>query len=213
MIHPVKAVRIPRQKRGVKTRQRIVRAAIRLFSEKGYYNTSSNEIAAQSGVSIGSFYAYFTDKKQVFLEALKYYNESILKEIKPVSAFKGKNMEGYLSDFINNILQAHKIYPEFHREITAMQLLDPDIRKIITQQEKSQLDYAYKYIKAAKEIYGNQIKIENLRTGSFIIFNSIESAIHAIVFNESKMTENSMVQELVNMILKYMLCDLPENAD
>jgi len=213
MIHPVKAVRIPRQKRGVKTRQRIVRAAIRLFSEKGYYNTSSNEIAAQSGVSIGSFYAYFTDKKQVFLEALNYYNGSIQKQIKPVTAFKGKNIEDHLSDFINNILQAHRIYPEFHREITAMQLLDQDIRDIIAQKEKSQLAYAYRYIKAAKKTYGNQIKIENLRTGSFIIFNAVESAVHAIVFSDSRMTEKGIIQELVNMILKYMLCDLPENAD
>jgi len=74
------------------------------------------------------------------------HHACILREIKPVTALKGKNIEGYLFDFIKNILQAHKIYPEFHREITAMQLLDPDIRKIIAQQEKNQLNYAYRYI-------------------------------------------------------------------
>lgn len=32
------------------------------------------------------------------------------------------------------------------------------------------------------------------------------------MFSDSRMTENSMVQELVNMIFKYIQCDLPDNA-
>ena len=56
-------IRTPQQKRSEETRKRIIAAAERLFSEKGYYNTNSKEIAKAANVSIGSFYSYFKDKK------------------------------------------------------------------------------------------------------------------------------------------------------
>ena len=212
MTQPAKAVRIPRQKRGVKTRQRIVKAAIRLFSEKGYYNTSSNEIAAQSGVSIGSFYAYFTDKKQLFLETLKYDN--IMEEMRPYNKLEDKNVEAYLFEFIRNILQIHKIiHPQFHQEVTAMRLLDPDVRKVMDEQDRSMLDYTYRYVKTVKKTLGNQIKTRDLRASAFIMYNAIEKVIHEIAFSDTGISEDRLIKELATMLSKYMLCDLPANAD
>ncbi len=64
-------VRIPRQKRGIETKGRIIQAARGLFSRKGFHGTNSKEIASAAGVSIGSFYSYFQDKKALFLEVWK----------------------------------------------------------------------------------------------------------------------------------------------
>ena len=206
-----KKVRIPHQKRGIKTKEQIIKTAMRIFSQKGYYNTSSNEIAAQAGVSIGSFYAYFEDKKQLFLEVMQYHNEKILNEIKPGITLKGKNLEESLFDFISIILQAHKIHPEFHKEIMAMYLLDPDVRELIDEQNKGELAYTYKYLKAGKEALRDQIKAVNLHDASFIIHNTIEKVVHEIVFSDTKIAEDRIIKELVSMILKYILCDLPTN--
>jgi len=203
-----KSVRMPRQKRGVKTRQHIVRAAIKLFSEKGYYNTNSNEIAAKAGVSIGSFYAYFTDKKQLFLEALKY--ENLIEEMRPYNTIEDKSLEAYLLEFIHNILQVHKIiHPQFHQEVTAMRLMDPDVDKVMDEQDKSMIDYTYRYLKAAKKTLGNQVKIKNLRASAFIIYNTVEKVIHEIAFASTGISEDQIIKELANMLSKYVLCDLP----
>lgn len=43
-------------------------AAKQLFCEKGYYKTTANAIARRAGVSVGSFYAYFSDKEAIFAE-------------------------------------------------------------------------------------------------------------------------------------------------
>ena len=66
-----KAVRKPRQKRSIETKEKIVSAAYQLFCEKGYYNTTTNEIAQVANVSIGSLYSYFKDKDTIFLEILE----------------------------------------------------------------------------------------------------------------------------------------------
>jgi DNA-binding transcriptional regulator YbjK len=48
-----KKTRIPRQNRSVQTRDKIIIAALELFSEKGFHSTNSKEITARAGVSIG----------------------------------------------------------------------------------------------------------------------------------------------------------------
>ena len=44
----------PKQARSKQTREKIIQAAIRLFQERGYEKTTSNEIASAAGVSVGS---------------------------------------------------------------------------------------------------------------------------------------------------------------
>ena len=63
-----KEIRVPKQKRSIEKKQRIKDAAIKLMSEKGYHSTSSNEIAKEAGVSIGTFYSYYKDKKDLYKE-------------------------------------------------------------------------------------------------------------------------------------------------
>ena len=47
--------------------------AIRVFSEHGYHATSIGDLKAATGVSAGSFYKAFADKRAVFLAALDRY--------------------------------------------------------------------------------------------------------------------------------------------
>ncbi|MCS7078759.1 MAG: TetR/AcrR family transcriptional regulator [Chloracidobacterium sp.] len=61
------ATALPKQERSRRTREKLIQAAAQLFEERGFEKTTSNDIAAAAGVSIGSFYAYFSDKRQVLL--------------------------------------------------------------------------------------------------------------------------------------------------
>ena len=65
------SVREPQQKRSQRTREKILRAAERLFERRGYEEVTSHDIADAAGVAIGSFYAYFADKEQLLLFLLQ----------------------------------------------------------------------------------------------------------------------------------------------
>lgn len=71
----------PKQARSRKTREKIVQAAIKLFRKRGYERTTSNDIAAEAGVSVGSFYAYFTDKRQLLLTIFDRLADELYKNI------------------------------------------------------------------------------------------------------------------------------------
>jgi len=52
-------------------RGQIVRAAVKLFSEEGYYTTTIQRIAREAGVSTGLIYQYFRDKDDILFLTLK----------------------------------------------------------------------------------------------------------------------------------------------
>ena len=71
----------PKQARSKQTKEKIVQAAIQLFQNRGYEGTTSNEIAAEAGVSVGSFYVYFTDKRQLLLSIFDRLADEMFKNI------------------------------------------------------------------------------------------------------------------------------------
>ena len=58
----------PLSKRGERTRQRLLAAAEQVFAELGYHDASIVKITEAAGVGQGTFYLYFTGKKEIFDE-------------------------------------------------------------------------------------------------------------------------------------------------
>jgi AcrR family transcriptional regulator len=50
-------------------RERIVRAAVEVFAEKGYHRATIADVVARSGLSVGAIYTHFTGKEQLFLQS------------------------------------------------------------------------------------------------------------------------------------------------
>jgi AcrR family transcriptional regulator len=69
--------RRPTQERAKATREHILDTAARLFGERGIANTSTNRIAAEAGVSIGTVYRYFADRAVLVEELLERLLETI----------------------------------------------------------------------------------------------------------------------------------------
>lgn len=64
-------------------RGQIVRAAVKLFSEDGYYTTTIQQIAREAGVSTGLIYQYFRDKDDILFLSLKLVLDTYENEIPP----------------------------------------------------------------------------------------------------------------------------------
>lgn len=53
-------------------RRKIIHSALRLFSEKGFFETRIPEISAHAKVGVGSLYRYFRNKEDIFNETFRY---------------------------------------------------------------------------------------------------------------------------------------------
>ncbi len=57
-----------------RSRQQIVSAAHRLFLTQGFHGTTMRQIAAESGMALGSLYNHFADKDDLFRAVFEAYN-------------------------------------------------------------------------------------------------------------------------------------------
>ncbi|HXW22754.1 MAG TPA: TetR/AcrR family transcriptional regulator [Rhodomicrobium sp.] len=71
-------------KAGENRRDQIVKAAVRLFSETGYFQTTIDDIAAAADVSKGLIYLYFKDKHDLLFYALRFVLEIYERDISPL---------------------------------------------------------------------------------------------------------------------------------
>jgi TetR/AcrR family transcriptional regulator, mexJK operon transcriptional repressor len=62
---------IPKQERAQKKRDLLVKSGHELFISKGFEHTTAKEIAAHAGVATGTFYRYFSDKRQLLMSLLE----------------------------------------------------------------------------------------------------------------------------------------------
>jgi AcrR family transcriptional regulator len=74
------ATRVPkpglRERKKQRTRQTILTAALELFSERGYANTTLEDIAEAAEVSTGTLFAYFPSKDEIlFPEERSFYEQ------------------------------------------------------------------------------------------------------------------------------------------
>ncbi|MFH1134683.1 MAG: TetR family transcriptional regulator [Pseudomonadota bacterium] len=63
-----------------KKRREIIRAGIDCFSRKGYHETKVQDITRSLGISTGTFYTYFRNKRDLFVEAIDEIFRSIVGE-------------------------------------------------------------------------------------------------------------------------------------
>ena len=63
--------------RGERTRQKLLESAEQIFAELGYHDASIVKITEAAGVGQGTFYHYFSGKKQVFEEVVLDLNSRV----------------------------------------------------------------------------------------------------------------------------------------
>jgi AcrR family transcriptional regulator len=67
----------PLSARGARTRGRLIEAAEQVFAELGYHDASIVKLTEAAGVGQGTFYLYFTGKKEIFDELVLDLNSRV----------------------------------------------------------------------------------------------------------------------------------------
>ena len=79
----------PETFRGTSKRERILRAAVDVFAEHGYFNAKVAQIAKSAGVADGTIYLYFDGKEDllitIFREHTRNYLQSLERDVANVS--------------------------------------------------------------------------------------------------------------------------------
>jgi AcrR family transcriptional regulator len=98
------------------TKEVIIEAAEELFSQRGYHNTQVMDIVKSVGMSAGTFYNHFTDKRDLFAQITKHNFEDFRYRIKklrePVNIWDRTDRE----EKLNDTFSAYFDYIDNHRQ-------------------------------------------------------------------------------------------------
>ncbi|MFH2129452.1 MAG: TetR/AcrR family transcriptional regulator [bacterium] len=76
------------EKKGDRTRRNIVEQSLQLFSVKGYFNTSINDILAATGLTKGGLYGHFRSKEAiwyaVYEEAVSIWRQLVFRDLRQI---------------------------------------------------------------------------------------------------------------------------------
>lgn len=111
----------PRQDRSRKALEKILKTAQNLFVDRGYDETTLSDIAAFSGVSIGSIYKRFPDKLSILYAVLEAYGRTRLEEFDQLMAQENWEKKSAL-DILNFFLEV--IFSSFRQDAGILRLAE-----------------------------------------------------------------------------------------
>lgn len=96
--------RVPKQGRGQRRVEHILKSAEALFAEVGFDNATTNAVAARAGVSIGSLYQFFESKDAILEAVASRYLDQSRKTLSKL--FASITADTKIDDFIGELLDS-----------------------------------------------------------------------------------------------------------
>lgn len=193
----------PKQKRADEKKDRILDAALELFGTQGFHRTTAKAIAAKAGVATGSFYRYFRDKKAVFM-AVSMRMEADLGggvfDFGQRMRQEGRSEQEILASLISFSIMAHQRHKGFHREVLAMQILDPDVAGWAREREDRLVAALTEFLRPM----GCQYRVDDLEAAAELIYYAIEEVAHRAVLFDCPVGAERLVRALQDMVLRYL---------
>jgi AcrR family transcriptional regulator len=195
-------IRQPQQKRAIQKKQKIIQASYQLFSQNGYYNTNTAQIAKQANVSTGILYSYFNDKKDILIEVIKLYLSDLSQQFSPLlnQSIHANHIPHILDQIIEITIASHTMQNNAHNEFLALSLLEPDIHTLFEDFESNLLAQLH------LQLIKTGIPANNLTLKLKISYGIIEQIVHHHIQNpqskqslaETKTLAIQTIQTLLN---------------
>lgn len=195
-----KEIRIPQQQRAIEKKQRIKATALELFSVRGYHKTSTNEIAKAAGLSIGTFYSYYPDKRAVYEELVMELYKEVLSALPSFSIHEDFNPYQLIRTYVQTLFDCHSHMPAFQKEISILSqqyedfhILEAHYRSRVTGKLMSLLTECQPLL-----------RITDYKLASMIVENSIEAVIHEAMFFDNTYDNTHLINNLADMLSHYL---------
>lgn len=137
-------------------RTRIIQAATKIFSEKGYQDTSMDDIAKEIGVTKATLYSYFDSKKDIFNIIAISANQKLRDTLQ--TSLNNHDYVGALGGIVNWKIDLLKEFIHTSIDIVKLSPHDEDLTKILREEREKDLKSLQVFLQSQiddKTIRGN----------------------------------------------------------
>lgn len=192
--------RKPKQLRARQTAEAVLDAVIRLLKRGGSAGITTNRIAEVAGVSIGSVYQYFPDKRAIFAALHQRHIEQIDRLVQNKLVEQARSsLENFVRAIIEAMVEAHATDPELYELLMAQ----VPHRADGTQEFAVRLHGAFRLAisSRAKELK----KRRDLDKVVFVVTHMVEALSHgAVLRRPAAVSLADAKEEAVRAVMAYL---------
>ena len=178
-------------------KERILEAAEKVFSEKGYHDTKVYQIAELAGVSVGTIYRFYSSKEELYAEVIRVKLKELERRV--FRAISGKDpllaLEMYVETVIDFFEEERQFFELFMREVGSL---------VVPNEERLNLSEWYdRYVTGLSIIIENGIKkgiFKELPPKSVIL--TVSGALKNMLYASVKGFVNLEPEEIKKILLE-----------
>jgi AcrR family transcriptional regulator len=196
----VSARRRPRQWRARQTVEAILDAVVRVLKRKGVAAITTNHVAEVAGVSIGSVYQYFPDRRAIFVALHQRHIEEIDRMVEStLIEHAATPLDELMGAMVEAMIDAHTADPELYDLL----LTEVPHRADGTHDFATRLHGAFRLAISSR---AHELKKRrDLDKIVFIVTHMVESLAHgAVLHRPSSVSLEEAKSEIVRAVIAYL---------
>jgi|OpeIllAssembly_1097287.scaffolds.fasta_scaffold690567_1 AcrR family transcriptional regulator len=192
----------PTQKRSRATFDAIVAATARVLVKDGYDALSTNRVAREAGVSVGSLYQYFPGKEALVAAVMEQYSqrmqENIAERMSRIGADAGP--EEAATEIIRAMLAAQQAEPRLHRALVEQ------VPRIGALRRAHELQVSYERLVAAwMESNADRVEVRDVETAAFVLVAAVEGLVNRVILDRPDLVASGRIEDhILRLILAYV---------
>jgi len=188
----------------VDKKNRVTQAAYELFNVYGFEEVSIRLIAREAGVSIGTIYAYFRDKQDIFVAARRMYRDELYENLLVVIEHElnaAASLEEALLAVIkrlDGVMGRHLI---FYRDMMILVLRDDELKQGFVHDERANG-------RAVAELFfrrfQSQIRTTDRELTAYVLHRIIREVVQFMLLFPSDVPRDRVYEEMSRILAGYL---------
>ncbi|WP_312164827.1 TetR/AcrR family transcriptional regulator [Phenylobacterium sp.] len=189
------------QARSRATVDALVEATARILVREGFERASTNRIAAQAGVSIGSLYQYFPGKEALVAAVIARHNRDLMRVTGDALAqVAAAPIETGVRTLVAAAIEAHRIDPQLHRVLAEQTPRTGALADVELFHRE-----AHGLFRGYLEDHRDELGDLDLDLAAFVCVTSIEALTHTAVIHRADILAGDAVATLVDEAARLVI--------
>jgi AcrR family transcriptional regulator len=192
------------QERSRATVDALIEATARLLVREGFDRASTNRIAEQAGVSIGSLYQYYPGKEALVAAVVDRHNHELMGVVRAALAeVAALPLEPAVRRLVAVAVDAHRIDRKLHRVLAEQIPRTGRLEKAATFNRQY-----FALFRDFLEDHRDELRSLDLELASFVCVTSIEALTHTAVLHRPEILSadggRRLVDEAAHLVIRYL---------
>jgi AcrR family transcriptional regulator len=177
-------------------------AAARVLIREGYSRTTTNRVAQEAGVSVGSLYQYFPSKDAIVVALLRRHRQAMLEVLATqLAGIDQAPVETAVREVIRAVLKAHGVNPRLHK-VMIEQLLRRDARAEVGDFEPK----VEELVRAAQMARKEHLRVKHVDLAAFLLVRLVISVSQTVVVDHPERSRDPRLEdEMTDLVLRYLV--------